>query len=79
MENQYSSVCTKAGLCTYVEEEVDEWVVAAVGHGEPVHAEPDNVDVWVPTKDIYSVLLSNNIFIYIYLLIIFIHIFCPTG
>ena len=32
---------------THVTEEVDEWVVAAVGHGQPVAAEPDNVDVRV--------------------------------
>ena len=32
-------------LHTYITEEVDEGVVAGVGHGEPVAAEPDDVDV----------------------------------
>ena len=30
---------------TYVEKKIDEGIVAAVGHGQPVHAEPDDVDV----------------------------------
>ena len=47
---------------TYVEEEVDEGVVATIGHGQPVHAEPDYVDVWVPAQCICSVLLIANIF-----------------
>ena len=34
-------------VCTHIAEKVDEWVVAAVGHGQPVTTEPDNVDVLV--------------------------------
>ena len=30
---------------THVEKKIDEGVVATVGHGQPVHAEPDDVDV----------------------------------
>ena len=37
-------------LHTYVTEEVDEGVVAGVGHGEPVAAEPDDVDVRIAKK-----------------------------
>ncbi len=30
--------------------EIDEWVVARVGHGQPVSTEPEDVDVFVPEK-----------------------------
>ena len=32
---------------TYVDESVDEWVVARIAHGEPVRAQPDDVDVTI--------------------------------
>ena len=32
---------------TYIAEEVDEGVVAAIGHGQPVQTEPDDVNVRV--------------------------------
>lgn len=35
---------------TYIAEEVDKWVVATVGHGQPVGSKPDNVDVWIAEK-----------------------------
>ena len=35
----------------YVAEEVDEGVVAGVGHGQPVAAEPDHVDVRIADAD----------------------------
>ena len=34
-------------LITHIAEEVYEWVVAGVRHGEPVTTEPDDVDVRV--------------------------------
>jgi hypothetical protein len=33
---------------THAVDEVDEWVVAAVAHGQPVTCEEDDVDVAVP-------------------------------
>ncbi len=35
---------------TYAVDAVDEWVVAAVAHGEPVADEEDDVDVAVAAK-----------------------------
>ena len=34
--------------CTHIAQQVDEGVVGTVGHGQPVAAEPDDVDVWIP-------------------------------
>ena len=45
---------------TYIAEEVDEGIVAAVGHGQPVAAEPDNVDIRIARKSKYSYLHISN-------------------
>jgi hypothetical protein len=36
---------------THAVDEVDEWVVAAVAHREPVACEEDDVDVAIPEAD----------------------------
>ena len=41
---------------TYIKQKIDEWIVAAVRHCQPVHAEPDDVDVWISANDNYNAL-----------------------
>ena len=41
---------------TYIKQKIDEWIVAAVRHRQPVHAEPDDVDVWISANDNYNAL-----------------------
>ena len=48
---------------TYIKQKIDEWIVAAVGHCQPVHAEPDDVDVWISAND--NLMLCICIFVYI--------------
>jgi hypothetical protein len=38
-------------LVTYIVNAVDEGIVAAVAHGQPITTEPDDVDVAVPARD----------------------------
>jgi len=44
----------------YIEQEIDEGVVAAVGHRQPVHAEPDDVDVRI-AANVYSFKLAEKV------------------
>ena len=39
------------GYCTYTVDSIDEWVVAAVAHGQPMGNEEDDVDVTIAEKE----------------------------
>ena len=50
---------------TYIKQKIDEWIVAAVRHCQPVHAEPDDVDVWISANDNY---IALHLYFFLYLL-----------
>ena len=46
-QNVFNIDVTSKNKCTYVKKSVNEWVIARVTHGQPVKAEPQQLDVTI--------------------------------